>query len=151
VVQKEKNMGLRILIIGNDSNYLQADADMLHARGLNVYTCARPEVMIEMVDEVKPDILFLNWQTTDEKSTALYNSLLDNVRFAALPIIYTLAEDDVYLVNRRRTTVKENRYITCDNIISAIRKGLTPVASPVKRNYYVQPPMYSGASGAYRA
>jgi hypothetical protein len=138
-------------MIGNDINYLSADADMLHARGLNVYVCDKADIINDMVEEVKPDIIFMNWQNADEANTGLYHSLLDNIRFAAIPIIFTLAEDDVYLVNRKRTATKDSRYITCDNVIDAIKVGLTPVGATPRKNYYVPSAVYSNTTGAFRA
>ena len=127
-------MNLGVLMIGNDPGYLAADVSVLRQRGFRVYTSVNPEITEELVDEVKPDVIFINWQQPVKESTDLYHEVLDNIRFVCIPVVYTLAEDDVYLVNRKRTAIREKRNDICDNIVDAIKTALsTPSVSGRKR------------------
>lgn len=120
-------MALRILMTGDDMQILHIDGEMLRGRGFRVYICEHEDILNEMVHEVKPDLVFLNSPHPGKSTTDAYHLLLDNVRHACLPVVFTLLEDDVYLVNRKRTAVKERRYLTSDNILDAIRLALEPV------------------------
>ena len=144
-------MALRILMIGAEGQYLKADKDLLRQRGFRVYSCHNKRVVNEMLEEVRPDLVFINSKRPDKESTDIYHSLIDNVVYASLPVVYTLAEDEVYLVNRKRTTIKERRYTMSDNIVDAIRTALNPAGSPARKRVRFENPQYSNISTAYRA
>lgn len=148
---KQRYMALRILMTGDDYNYLRYDAEMLRQRGFRVYFCDRKQILAEMIDEVKPDIVFINSKTPGKDSTDIYHNLIDNIVFASLPVIYTLSEDDVYLVNRKRTAIKERRYMMSDNIIDAIKMAIEDSSTSVKRRMPVQPPFFNNLPNARRA
>lgn len=144
-------MSLRILMIGDDPEYLEPDREMLRERGLRVYTCTNATIVQEMVGEIRPDVVFINTRKHDLNSTNIYHSLLDNIHFACIPIIYTLSEDDVYLVNRKRTAAKERRYIMSDNIVDAIKLSLINTAAAPRRRVRIDNPLYHNIVFAYRA
>lgn len=116
-------MRLKVLLTGRDKFSHEPDAEMLRDRGFLVYRCEENSVN-DMIDELHPDVLIIN--PTDEKqsSSNLYNRLLNSIKHAKLPLIYTLSEDDVYLVNRRRTLAKGARNFIADNIIDGIKTAL---------------------------
>ncbi len=142
---------MRILMIGNNREYLSLDGALLRDKGFNIYLCDNARIMDEMIAEVKPDLIFINWQTPDLVSTETYHSLLDNIRYACTPVVYTLSEDDVYLVNKKRTTLKERRYITSDNIIDAIKIALVNTASITKKQLQLAKAPFYHIPFAYRA
>lgn len=116
-------MRIRILMVGNDPQYLAPDAEMLKERGFGVYTC-NDNCVSEMIEEVKPAVVFINPDNPGLSSTKVYHDLLDNIQYASLPVIYTLSEDDVYLVNRKRTASRDKRNMICDNVIDSIKTAL---------------------------
>ncbi|MCB0698977.1 MAG: hypothetical protein H6551_13150 [Chitinophagales bacterium] len=116
-------MRLKVLLTGKDENAQIPDAEMLRDRGFLVYRCEE-EVVDDMIDELHPDILIINPLEKDNSSTSLYNRLLSSIKYARLPLIYTLSEDDVYLVNRKRTAIRGMRNFIVDNIIDGIKTAL---------------------------
>lgn len=121
-------MRIRILIVGNRS----ADAEMLKDRGFAIYTC-NENTLYSMLSEVRPVVIFINSDNPqDSSSTRLYNQMLDNVQYASYPIMYTLAEDDVYLVNKKRTASKDKRTVITDNIIDGIKMALQSTTTYAK-------------------
>lgn len=143
-------MSLRILMIGNDSGYLDTDAQLLREKGIRVYVSENTGIVHDMIEEVKPDVVFFNWQTPDNQSADTYHSVLDNIRFASLPVIYTLSEDDVYLVNRKRTASRDQRSLICDSMMAAIRAALL-TSSGGKKRVRLNPPSSGNQPLAHRA
>ncbi len=117
-------MRLKVLLTGKDRNCHTPDAEMLTERGLLVYRCEEKSVD-QMIDEVHPDVVIINPLDDSESSTSLYNRLLSSIKYARLPLIYTLSEDDVYLVNRKRTALKGLRNFIVDNLIDGIKTALS--------------------------
>lgn len=117
-------MALRILMIGDDYTYLKTDEQMLRERGFRVYLCDDQNIATDMIGETKPDVVFINSQKPHKSATDIYHKILDNILYASLPVIFTLLEDDVYLVNRKRTAVREHRCSISDNIVDAIKTAL---------------------------
>lgn len=117
-------MRLKVLLTGKDRNCHTPDAEMLTERGLLVYRCEEKSVD-QMIDEVQPDVVIINPLDDSESSTSLYNRLLSSIKYARLPLIYTLSEDDVYLVNRKRTALKGLRNFIVDNLIDGIKTALS--------------------------
>ncbi len=136
-------MSIKILLISDDEKAMQADRLYLKDRGLHVHTCLYTNIINDLVNEVKPDVIFINPTLPDNQSTEVYHSFLNDIRHLDVPIIYTLSEDDVYLVNRKRTATKSKRNIIADNMIDAIKLALTKPASttpftlPVGRKYHM--------------
>lgn len=117
-------MRLKVLLTGKDRFEHEPDAEMLRDRGFLVYRCDESTVN-DMIDEVHPDVLIINPTDEQQSSTSLYNRLLNSIRYARLPLIYTMSEDDVYLVNRKRTMSRGNRNFIVDNIIDGIKTALS--------------------------
>lgn len=117
-------MRLKILLTGKDEKQQQPDAELLSQRGFLVYRCTESMVN-DMIDEIHPDVVIVNpVEKDDTTSSSLYERLLNNIKYARLPLIYTLSEDDVYLVNRKRTAVRGMRNFISDNIIDGIKTAL---------------------------
>ncbi len=117
-------MRLKILLTGKDEQQQQPDAELLSQRGFLVYRCGE-NVVGDMIDEIHPDVVIVNPIEKDNTtSSTLYEKLLNNIKYARLPLIYTLSEDDVYLVNRRRTATRGKRNFIADNIIDGIKTAL---------------------------
>lgn len=117
-------MNFRILMLGGDNEAMIPDVEYLRNRGFRVYTCAN-ELASAMIDEISPDVVFVNPNNPGLGSTKLYHELLDNIKYASIPLIYTLAEDEVYLINKKRTASKNKRNFTADNIIDGIKLAIT--------------------------
>ncbi len=116
-------MRLKVLLTGKDKFQQEPDAAILRERGLMVYRC--DETMVnDMIDEIHPDVLIINPLDEKDSSTNLYNRLLNSIKYAKLPLIYTMSEDDVYLVNRSRTAFKGVRNYIVDNIVDGIKTAL---------------------------
>jgi len=135
-------MSLKILLIGDDERALQADKTYLIDRGLHVHSCMHTEIIDELVHEIKPDVIFINPSHPDSSTREIYHTFLSDMHLLNIPIIYTLAEDDVYLVNRKRTSTKPKRNIIADNMIDAIKVALTkphthPITLPLTKKHHL--------------
>jgi two-component SAPR family response regulator len=62
-----------ILMIGNDLPYMNTDRIILQQAGNHVYTSDRKQDIDELMEEVKPDIIFINWKNHTKDSSELYN------------------------------------------------------------------------------
>ena len=144
-------MALRILMTGDDYNYLNIDAEMLRQCGFAVYLCDNKQIVNELIEEVKPDVVFINSKNPDKHTTDLYHKLIDNVIYASLPVIFTLSEDDVYLVNKKRTTFKDRRYIMSDSILDAIKLALSRTTVTAKKRPPFENPFYTNLYNSKRA
>ncbi len=114
-------MNIRILVVGNDENVIKPEAEMLKQRGFAAYTGDASNVD-EMIEEVKPHVVYFNPSAIGGKTTRIYHSLLKKMRLSRIPVVYTLAEDETYIVNKP-TQRKKTRYIQ-DNIIDSIKLAL---------------------------
>jgi len=126
---------LNVLMISDNTRHIEADVQMLKDRAMHVYTCLDYSIAAELVGEVRPDIIFINPEQPGKEATELYHSLLDNITFAGIPVIYVLVEDDVYLVDRKRTASKERRNLIADNAVDAIRLALSNPANKARPVY----------------
>ncbi len=115
-------MRLKVLMVSNQKGLPVSDAEMLKDRGFMVYTC-EDTLLHEMVNEVHPDIVFINPEEPDAGTTKAYHSILKDKELADLPVIYTVSEDDVYLVTPARAQGKKHKIIS-DNIIDGIKASL---------------------------
>ncbi|MBS1586882.1 MAG: hypothetical protein JSS82_15210 [Bacteroidetes bacterium] len=126
---------LNILMISDNARHAEADIQMLKDRGMHVYTCLDYGIAAEVVNEVRPDVIFINPEQPGKEATELYHTLLDNVTFATIPVVYVLVEDDVYLVDRKRTASRERRNLIADNAVDAIRLSLSNPTTKVRPVY----------------
>lgn len=116
-------MRIKVLMVGSGVE-LGADAELLRDRGFMVYTC-KDETVNEMVNEIQPNVVFIGQDEENEnKGISTYNALVNNISFSHYPVIYTLAEDDMYLVNRKRSP-RNSRTIISDNLVDSIKTALT--------------------------
>lgn len=132
-------MRIKILMAGNNPAALLADSQLLRDKGMLVYTCFNMENIHILIDEVHPDVVFFDPQKNSFFVAEAYNALLADIHFTQIPLIYTLAEDDVYLVTRKRTSSKTKRSLIVDNLIDAIKMALHnetsyPVHTDLKRS-----------------
>lgn len=117
-------MRIKILLIGEDPLSLLTDAQLLKERGILVYTAFYLENLQDLVQEIKPDLVFFNPHKPSGEITNVYNDFVNSIYFTHIPVVYTLSEDDVYLVTRKRTTSKDKRTIISDNIVDAVKMAL---------------------------
>ena len=116
-------MRIKVLITGERTADMAIEAEILKNKGLMVYTC-NPANTEAFMDEVVPDVVYFNAGGATG-CTDVYHHVLDNASFMDIPVIYTLLEDDVYLVNKKRNTHSNHRHIICDNILDAIKASVT--------------------------
>ncbi|HEY9178921.1 MAG TPA: hypothetical protein VIN07_14595 [Flavipsychrobacter sp.] len=116
-------MRLKVLLTGRDKFSQEPDAELLRSRGFLVYRCDE-HVINDMIEEVRPDVLIINPVEDQPSATNLYQRILKSIKYATLPLIYTLSEDDTYIVNSKRNTRNKKSYIV-DNIIDGIKTALT--------------------------
>lgn len=115
-------MRLKILLTGRDKFNQEPDAELLRERGFLVYRCEE-HVVNDMIEELRPDVLIINPVDEQPSATNLYQRILKSIKYAKLPLIYTLSEDDTYIVNCRRNIRNKTCYIV-DNIIDGIKTAL---------------------------
>lgn len=126
-------MRIKILLLGNDPLSLVADAQLLRERGIMVFSTFNLDNVSELIAEVKPDLVFFDAHGSNAMITDVYNNMVNGIRFTNIPVIFTLAEDDVYLITRKRTDTKEKRTIISDNMIDAIKLALRPAGNYHKK------------------
>ena len=117
-------MRIKILLIGDDPVSLLADGQLLKERGLMVFSTFNLQNIDELINEVGPDLLFFDPRKSNNPINEVYNRIINGSNFNNLPIIFTLSDDDVYLVTRKRTDSKEKKNIIADNIIDALKMAL---------------------------
>ena len=122
-------------MVSNQGKQPVSDAEMLRERGFMVYTCNNALVS-EMVNEVKPDIVFFNPEEPDPDCTKQYHNLLKDTDAADIPVIYTLLEDDIYLINLKRNK-RNKKNLIADNIIDGIKTSLMYNVMPKKACKYI--------------
>lgn len=135
-------MSLKILLIGDDERAMQADKVYLKDRGLHVHCALYSGIISDLISEVKPDLIFIDPSNPDNATRDIYQNFLNDVDLMGIPIVYTMAEDDVYLVNRKRTPAKPKRNIITDNMIDAIKLALTqphrePINLPITKKHHL--------------
>ena len=103
---------------------LIADSQLLREHGVMVFTAFNLQNLNELINEVKPDILFFDPRKASNLINEAYNNVINSAAFNNIPVIFTLTEDDLYLVTRKRADTKEKKNIIADNIIDAIKMAL---------------------------
>ncbi len=115
-------MRLKILMVVDKEDKIHPDAEMLKERGMLVYTCS-DAIAEDMVEELVPDVVLINPEVPNAGITKAYHKLLRNKFHFKMPVIYTLAEDEQYLINIRSRANKIVKLVA-DNIVDGIRKSL---------------------------
>lgn len=114
-------MNIRVLVVGNSEENIQPEAEMLKNRGFVAYT-GHESTVEEMIEEVKPHVVYFNAANPDSKTTRVYHTLLKKMRINHIPVVYTLAEDDAYIVNK--TVSRQKKSYILDNIVDSIKIAL---------------------------
>jgi hypothetical protein len=78
-------------------------------------------------------LVFFDTHLQNNRVTDAYNSLVCATSFKNIPVIYTLEEDEVYLVTRRRTNLKQKYTAIADNIISALKLAVNYSNQPRRK------------------
>lgn len=117
-------MRIKVLLLGDDPLSVVSDAQLLRDRGLLVYTAFNLLNIEDLIKEIKPDVIFFDPHQPNTGITDVYNNLVNGIYYTSIPVIFTLSEDDVYLVTRKRTASKDKRTIIADNILDAIKMAL---------------------------
>ncbi len=125
-------MRLRMLMIGNDEAYLATDRDFLKEKGIHVYSSLATKHLNELISEINPDIIFLNYRQPGTQEMELYHNVLDNLRIIRTPVIFTLSEDAAYLVSRDRTASHNHRNHISDNIGDAVKQAFSDAGTSRK-------------------
>jgi len=128
-------MRIKILLIGDDPGSAIADSLVLRERGLLVLTAFNYQNINEIVAEIKPDLVFFDPHSSDNRITDAYNNFVNSILFTEIPVIFTLADDDVYLVTKKRTAMKDKRTGIADNMIDAVKMALSNTKQSYKKNY----------------
>ena len=113
-------MRYKILIVADSPLLLTIEVEVLKEKGFLVYTCGAQNTEA-MIGEVMPDVVYFQ----PDADSDIYYQILLNINLSHIPVIYTLAENDIYLVNRERTTRKNHRHVICDNVFDAIKIAIT--------------------------
>jgi len=117
-------MSTQVLIIGNNRKQLKASSTLLCDNGFAVTVCSDNKKMNSLIETLKPQVVFFDTGIQDASSADLYHALLDNIRFASIPVIFTLSKNDVYLVSRKRTAVREKRNVVAAGPLEALSAAL---------------------------
>ena len=133
-------MCIKILLVGDDPGSTLVDNQLLRERGLLVITTFNLQNIGEIIAEVKPDIVFFDPHKPNNLITDTYNDLVNDINFTQLPVIFTLSDDDVYLVTRKRTASKDRRTGITDNIIGAIKMALSNTITSQRKTHKIHHP-----------
>ena len=117
-------MRLKVLLLGDDPVAMNIDAQFLRERGVLVFSAFNLQNLNELISEVKPDLVFFDPRKSNNSINGAYNSLISNVEYNELPVIFTLSEDDIYLVTRKRLESKDKKSLMADNMVSALKMAL---------------------------
>ncbi len=132
-------MRIKVLLVGDDPASLMAEGQLLRERGLLVFTTFNPDNIGDLIDEVKPDVVFFSSHSMKNQVTDAYNRFLTDVFHMQLPVIFTLADDDLYLVTKRRTMLREKRTCVAESIIDGIKMALNDKYVQPKNIYKINP------------
>lgn len=124
IYSKCRFMRIKILLLGEDPVSMVADAQLLRERNMLVFTAFNLQNINEMIAEVKPDVIFFDAHRSDNNITNAYNELVNGIYYTQIPVVFTLSEDDVYLVTRKRTEAKDKRSYIADNMVDAVKLAL---------------------------
>ncbi|MCD6012030.1 MAG: hypothetical protein K0Q79_1892 [Flavipsychrobacter sp.] len=126
-------MRIRILLLGDDPVAMVADAQLLRERNMLVFTAFNLQNITELISEVRPDVIFFDAHKSNNEITNAYNEIVNGIYFTNIPVVFTLSEDDVYLVTRKRTETKDKRSFIADNMIDAVKIALSSNKSYQKK------------------
>jgi len=116
-------MRIKVLMVGDDPVFSIADARILKNKNVLVYNTYNVDNLDALVDEIRPNIIFINASCPDNYINT-YKGVINDDRYVAVPVIYTLAEDNVYLVNKPISSSKERRKIIAESVVDAVKISL---------------------------
>lgn len=122
-------MRMKILLAGDNPVAAMADTQLLRDRGIWVFNTFNMQHIPELIDEIKPNVLFFAPHAPNKEITDAYSQVITDIQYTHIPVIIALADDDVYLVTRKRTLAKEIRTSITDNILTAIKEAYTAHAA----------------------
>ena len=115
-------MRIRVLLVSTDEANGKRDRKLLTNHGFQVFHCHSDQVP-ERAGVIQPEIILINnGEVIGENN--IYNTLSNNVLLARFPIVFILAENEVYLINRKRTAMKENRYLISNSLFDAMNQAV---------------------------
>src|ERR1700744_651343 len=117
-------MRIKVLMVTDDPVLAVADVQLLKDKEFLVYSCFNTDNLANLISELVPDVLFINPMHSNQHLVETYNNTLNNLSLIKLPVVYTLSEDDVYMVTRKRTIMKKKRTLIADNMLDAIKASL---------------------------
>lgn len=106
-------------MVGDDPVMLAADIQLLRDKHFLVYTDFNTDNLNPLIEEICPDLLFINPQNANAVLDEVYNAIAADTWHTG-PVVYTLQEDDVYLVTKKNVATG-NTTVIADNILSAIK------------------------------
>jgi DNA-binding response OmpR family regulator len=124
---------MKILLLGDDPLLLMTDGQFLRDRGFHVHTAFNLDYLDTIIDEVQPDLVFFDTHEQNSRITDAYNQLVCAANFPNIPVIYTLEEDEVYLVTRRKKRLAQKKTAIADNIMSALKLAVNYPNVPTRR------------------
>jgi len=116
-------MRIKVLMVGDDPVFSIADARILKNKNVLVYNTYNVDNLDALVDEIRPNIIFINASCPDNYINT-YKGVINDDRYVKVPVIYTLAEDNVYLVNKPISSSKERRKIIAESVVDAVKISL---------------------------
>ncbi|MBS1688848.1 MAG: hypothetical protein JSS96_09005 [Bacteroidetes bacterium] len=116
-------MRIKVLMVGDDPVFSIADARILKNKNVLVYNTYNVDNLDDLIDEIRPNIIFINASRPDNYINT-YKGVISDDRYVKVPVIYTLAEDNVYLVNKPISNTKERRKIIAESVVDAVKISL---------------------------
>jgi len=116
-------MDLRILMVGDDPSYILPDIQLLRDKGFRVYTVFNNVNINDVFEETKPHIVFFNF-TELKKSGKQHIKLTNSILKQRTSIIYSIKEDDTYMVVQYKDAVNKKHVTLADNLIAAVKTAL---------------------------
>ena len=83
----------KILIVDDDRNTVKLLQTLLEMDGFEVAIAARGQTALEMVPDVQPDILLIDYHLADMEGTDLVTHLRSDATYANLPMVITSGLD----------------------------------------------------------
>jgi chemotaxis response regulator CheB len=130
-------MRIKVLVIGDNPAAIVPDCQLLKDRGILVFTAFNPGTIADLVDEIRPDVVFFDIEKQD--TVDAYTHFVKNLANGAIPVVYKLSADDVYLVTRKRTTLKDIRTIISRTLPEAIKTALRNNKTYLKKVFKFTP------------
>lgn len=106
-----------MILADNPCNEI-ADIRLLKDNHFLVYTLYNTGNVDDTIKELQPNIILINGLSKHHLTEA-YTAILSNESCLDIPVVYTLDEDDVYLVSTNR--LFNTKKMVTDNLVQAIK------------------------------